>query len=488
MALDDLLISTGVDQLIRLVKERGKVDISTAAKELKQPQRTIEDWAHVLEGEKLITIEYRLTKVIMVWHSPSSEYVAQRSEKLSAKATAAKGDLEALLSKVQQGGSELEAIEHELHKIETAVLMTPEDAQKMKAELSALDKKYAEQAKAASEKLNRLKKKLLSLAPQMGVNEEGKPERSVEKELAVLKNFESTLQSQVDDNETFFGAFEARLEDFRKRIEEGASDARVAELKGELAEIKEVKAELAGAMEALADEQQSLHTRVVEIEKQIEDYSEQEGSIAGTKKKLSELRRMAEDALKQKEAVAEQLADAISLVRKQSSKVSRLAAKEAQAATMQQQIKDEYIDIAEEIARANDEVGSRQKDVSKKLSQQMAALETLKSGAAGPINKEEIQKVSFMLREMKREQELLAAKVKGLVREAEIVRLESEPGAKTVKALPKRTEEEQQKSVAFVEKIKLSQDEEGEFERKREELRSLIHKMWEESKGGPSPS
>ena len=41
MALDDLLISTGVDQLIRLVKERGKVDSSTAAKELRQPQRTL---------------------------------------------------------------------------------------------------------------------------------------------------------------------------------------------------------------------------------------------------------------------------------------------------------------------------------------------------------------------------------------------------------------------------------------------------------------
>jgi hypothetical protein len=34
-----------------------------------------------------------------------------------------------------------------------------------------------------------------------------------------------------------------------------------------------------------------------------------------------------------------------------------------------------------------------------------------------------------------------------------------------------------------VDKIRLSQEEESEFERKREELRSLIRKMWEESKG-----
>ena len=38
-------------------------------------------------------------------------------------------------------------------------------------------------------------------------------------------------------------------------------------------------------------------------------------------------------------------------------------------------------------------------------------------------------------------------------------------------------------SIAFVEKVRLSQDEENDFERKRDELRTLIRKMWEESKG-----
>ncbi len=489
MALDDLLISTGVDQLIRLVKEKGKVEIGAAAKELRQPQRTVEDWAHVLEAEKLITIEYKLTKVYLVWHSPSSEYVAQRTEKLEAKATQAKGDIDALLSRVQQGGSDLEAIEEELHKIETTVLMTPEEAVLMKADLSSLERKYAEQAKASAEKLNRLKKKLLSLAPQMGMDSEGKPERDIDKELSVLKNFENTLQAQIDDNETFFGAFEARVEDFRKRIEEGKSDERIAELRAELAEIKSLKSELAGAMEALADEQQSLHGRVVEVEKKIEEYADNEGSISGAKKKLSELRRMAEDAHKQKEAVAEQLGDAISLVRKQASKLSAFQKRWSDSASAQKEIKDDYIDIAEEIARANEDIAQRQKDISKKLSSQMSALETLKSGGAGPVDKEEMQKVSFMLREMKREQELLAAKVKGLQKEAEIVRMESEPGQKPIRTVAaQRTQEEKEKSVAFVEKIKLSQDEENDFERKREELRSLIHRMWEESKGGAPPS
>ena len=66
MALDDLLISTGVDNLIRIVKERGRVEIGSAARELRLPARTVEDWAHVLEEEGIITVEYKLTKAYLV--------------------------------------------------------------------------------------------------------------------------------------------------------------------------------------------------------------------------------------------------------------------------------------------------------------------------------------------------------------------------------------------------------------------------------------
>ena len=42
--------------------------------------------------------------------------------------------------------------------------------------------------------------------------------------------------------------------------------------------------------------------------------------------------------------------------------------------------------------------------------------------------------------------------------------------------------------TALVEKVKLSEDEAEEFERKRFELRTLIQKMWEENKEGKPPS
>ena len=125
MALDDLLISTGVDQLIKLVKEKGRVEIGAAASELSQPIRTIEDWSHVLEEEGLVRVEYKLTKIFLVWTGPTREYVAQKSEKLEKKAAGARQEIDKLLTRVEEGGQELEQMEGELEKLEKAPPAAP---------------------------------------------------------------------------------------------------------------------------------------------------------------------------------------------------------------------------------------------------------------------------------------------------------------------------------------------------------------------------
>jgi chromosome segregation ATPase len=483
MALDDLLISTGVDQLIRLVKERGRIEIGTAAKELRLPMRTVEDWSHVLEGEGLIAIEYKLTKIYLAWRQPTSEYVAQRAEKLEAKASETRGSVEKLLSKVEKGGSELADMQKELSKLEAASLLSPEEAEKFRAELSAFEKSHSAKLKAGAEKLERLKKRLAALGPKVGSLGAGREEKAeVERELAIFHNFEQTLQSQLEDNETFFGAIEARLEDFRKRIEENRGDEALSQLRAELEEVKSLKSELAGAMEAMVEEQKSLHERISSIGKKMDELAGKDESIAGTKKRLAELRNLREEAKKQKEAVTSQLSDALSLVKKQQAKIGQIVGREADAQDEMQRIKEEYVDVEEELARANEELVAKQKEASSKISSQLAALEAAKSGAAARISKDELEKVSFLLRELKREQSLLEEKVRLLAKESEILGLEAAPAAK---ARAEAGKKEEGHPVAFVEKVKLSQEEEDEFERKRDELRSLIRKMWEESKGTP---
>ncbi|VVB99175.1 Chromosome partition protein Smc [uncultured archaeon] len=500
MGLDDLLISTGVDQLIRLIKERGKVEIGVAAKELKIPMRTAEDWSHVLEEEGLIAIEYKLTKIFLVWKAPTAEYVAEKAGKLEEKAVETKGNIAVLMSKVQKGGAELEGMQAEIARLSTAAPMTPSEVQKMKAELSDLEENYSSAIKSANERLEKLKKKVAALGPRLGEGEGKKKEApDFEKEIAVLRKFEETLQSQLEENESFFGAFEARVEDFKSQIETGGKGGEISGLKAELAEIKSLRSELTGALEAVAEEQKNISGRIAKLDARVKEIDEKENSVDGAKKKLLELRRMGEDAKKQKAAIASQLEGAIALLKKQSASLEGASSQQSQAEKSLQALKEEYVDISEEVSRAGEELAAKQKEVSARVSSQISSLDSARGGM-GKVSKEELEKVSFLIRELKREQSLLEEKVRLLVKESEIIRMEagtipavSTPAAEG-KAAPVQAQaaprmaspQPTPDSEAFVEKIKLSAEEETEFARKRDELRSLIRKMWEESKGDGS--
>ncbi len=494
MALDDLLISTGVDNLIRLVKERGRVEIGTAAKELKLPARTAEDWAHVLEEEGIITIEYKLTKVYLVWRTPAVKEVEQKREKLEERTVGTREEIEQLLSRVEEGGKSLSAMQEDIANLTTRP-MSASEVESLKRELAALQETYADKIRATSGKLDALRKK--AVAAGQKVEEKsgiGEAERSaasdLKNELDVLKKFEETLESQKSDTEMFFEAFETRVDDLQKQIEEGRNSNAMEELKAEIADAKAQKKELAEAVEAVLEEQQSLEGKIAGMEKKLSDLSDGENSVAASRKKIAEIRRMAEEAKKQKKAVQNHLSDSITLIKKQSSKIEGTLKKYTDAGGSSQSLVEEYVEISEEMSRANEELAARQKDIGRKIAEQVSALEAAKSAqAGGSFSKEEIQKVSFLLRELSHEQELLEDKVKVLVKESEILKMESQPGAGEPRSIAapdigEAAGAEETAAPALVERVKLSQKDEAEFERKRDELRSLIRKMWEEGKGG----
>jgi predicted nucleic acid-binding Zn-ribbon protein len=372
--------------------------------------------------------------------------------------------------------------------------MSASEVESLKRELSSLQEAYAGKIKATSARLEALRKKAVAAGQRAGEKGgAGDAERSaaadLKSELAVLRKFEETLQSQLSDTEMFFEAFETRVDDLQKQIEEGRNSNALEELKGEIEGASAQKQELAEAVEAVLEEQHALDAKVAGMEKRLGELSEGENSLSASKKKIAEIRRMAEEAKKQKKAVQDHLSDSVSLIRKQSSKIEGVLRKYDDAGGSQSLV-DEYVEISEEMSRANEELAARQKDIGRKISEQAAALEAAKAAqAGGSYSKEEIQKVSFLLRELSHEQELLEEKVKVLAKESEILKMESQPGEPGGPAgggaahAPEMAPGEAA-PPALVERVKLSQKDEADFERKRDELRSLIRKMWEEGKGG----
>ena len=54
-------ITTAVDSLVKLVKERRRISVEEVSKILKIPENIINEWANFLEEEKIIQIEYKFT-------------------------------------------------------------------------------------------------------------------------------------------------------------------------------------------------------------------------------------------------------------------------------------------------------------------------------------------------------------------------------------------------------------------------------------------
>ncbi|MFH1520875.1 MAG: hypothetical protein ABID61_04470 [Candidatus Micrarchaeota archaeon] len=80
MEFDELLITTGVDALVRLVKEKQRVELEDASATLNIPSNTLEEWARVLEEESILRLEYRLTKIYLVWVKPSEEEIVTEKQ------------------------------------------------------------------------------------------------------------------------------------------------------------------------------------------------------------------------------------------------------------------------------------------------------------------------------------------------------------------------------------------------------------------------
>jgi hypothetical protein len=75
-------IETGVDDLIKLVKEKKKITIVDTAKALKLPLLTIQKWVDFLVEEKILGIEYKFTVPHIYLNKEDSVFSKQRAEEL----------------------------------------------------------------------------------------------------------------------------------------------------------------------------------------------------------------------------------------------------------------------------------------------------------------------------------------------------------------------------------------------------------------------
>jgi len=156
MARQDVTISTGVDDLVRLVKERGRVELREAAIELGLSQGVIEEWAKVLEKEGVVRIEYQLTKVFLTTPGPEKTEAQRKAKEISDMQVTLARELETQLKRLERVGKELEEMRNEFVGVSKIFEEKLANVRQRVRELDALEKQYLElcyRVSCANEKL-----------------------------------------------------------------------------------------------------------------------------------------------------------------------------------------------------------------------------------------------------------------------------------------------------------------------------------------------
>lgn len=81
----NITITTGVDKLVDLIKEKKRISIDEAAKILSVPKLLVEEWADFLEEKEVIGLEYKFSVPYLVYKELTREEAENRAKEFSAR-------------------------------------------------------------------------------------------------------------------------------------------------------------------------------------------------------------------------------------------------------------------------------------------------------------------------------------------------------------------------------------------------------------------
>ena len=240
MEMEDLLISTGVDSLIRLIQEKKKIDLSMASKLLNLPQTTIEDWAHILEEEGIIRIDYQLTKVYFIWITPTTAQVEREKQVFRKRKTQVESEIGKLDEIQEKGKRELKEYTTAVEDISKKFTADFAKLEEISAQIEAGKGQKRELSKQSLEKVDSLNTKLSGidgsikgLELQLKKTSKSFEHKDIEPK---LKNIEEA-KNHVEDLSKQLNELVARVEEVKAHAPR--EDVDVGDAKEDLGQMRE---------------------------------------------------------------------------------------------------------------------------------------------------------------------------------------------------------------------------------------------------------
>ncbi|MFH1785834.1 MAG: hypothetical protein ABH842_05380 [Candidatus Micrarchaeota archaeon] len=572
MEFDELLITTGVDALVRLVKDKQRIELEDASNVLNIPQETLEEWARVLEEENILKIEYRLTKVYFSWVKPTEDEIVSEKQSFYEEKKDIETQVEKFKQKIAGDAKELtslqisfaefyakmyakvEELEKKVSPVPAAKALSDEALSKYTSELATIEAKLTETKLALTDvrkevssvgigktavsedllgkiqtnnkEIDEIRQKLEELNKKMAL-QQGSDEINLPTIKDIKKKFETIQKdfgslraknAQVREDmlslhesseilktvaESIMGQ-EERIETLRKEAQQISEETdRITERTNKLS--KEAKQNLNlmerlgtsvdvaknilkkfPTQESVMTELEKLKTEenaILEKNESLNKIMEAVGGKQVTAKQASELMKVLEDKIEQTKqdmegleaTLNEEKGTYLTFQKIKERIVPSLEGYQTQLDTMEQRIVKIRDDTREQIKSIKTEA----KNLEASLSEDSKMGDMVKIAQDIKQKKKMLEDVKKTFDDLTNTSENLNKRATLLSKEAKLleIRYSTAPTATEI-VEGAETKEDKEKSVR--QQLELSEDEEREFRMKREELKKLIQKLWEE--------
>jgi len=265
MEFDELLISTGVDSLIKIIEERKRIELGMASKLLGLPVATVEDWAHVLEEEKIIRIEYKLTEVNLVWIAPGVEEVKAEKAEFVRKKAALEDELRRLEAVQKKGKDDLRAQAESMEKMYSHFEESFRSLEELSKQIKGVGERREDVSKQTVDKAEELAKRMKEIRDSAGL---------LEKQLLEHKKVfdKEGAGRKVEDLESYrrhVTQLEDRVNDVLRRADEAVKRAPKAG-KAEITGLEKDMEKLEGEYRKIRDDSTSVKELIDEFRQSAE--------------------------------------------------------------------------------------------------------------------------------------------------------------------------------------------------------------------------
>ncbi|MBI2651610.1 hypothetical protein HYX01_04010 [Candidatus Woesearchaeota archaeon] len=305
MGLASSIIETGVDKLVNLVNEKGKISSYDAASSLGVSNDVIMEWADFLEEEGIISIEYKLTKPFLIARKLGKKDLQEKSKEFSGKKDVFVRKAEVSLSFLDKESKRLEAIKGEFNKIKNeigidigSIKRELEELQRYERLKIDLDKQIGSQKALSLDRLQAITKQIIrekkSYEEVLGKLKKEEEELGREKvDAKSLEETEKLIKEKLESLKALISSVENRA-----KIEEEhakASESRMERLSAIAKTLKIAVEKEKSLIEPLVNKSKEQTDKMRQLQKRIiEKIKSKENKFSNVKKASAKLKELFE--------------------------------------------------------------------------------------------------------------------------------------------------------------------------------------------------